>query len=310
MKIFCRILLWLCIGLLAGVLLALICIPMFVTNSMTHIHAVHEDVWEPADFDLQAQPFTVFTEDSLCLSAHEVAVPQPQAVVVCLSGIHNPSASVFLGHARLFSQWSYATVYFDMRAHGQSDGKRIGLGVSEVMDVKAILKYIKAQERYRGVPVVVMGLSMGAAAAINATGALPEIAGLISLSAFASWEQVFCERMAEYVPAFIAKAEKPFVNFYLFCRFGRKAMQYKPYLSIRNLGGRPALLMHTRRDSQVPYADFEKLLSEAPPHVSVFTRDNDEHFVCSSFVHPEDDAQYCNCLHTFLSENFPAVAEK
>jgi len=94
-----------------------------------------------------------------------------------------------------------------MRAHGESEGNMICLGYKEFLDTKAIVQYIKNDSTYRNVPVVVFGLSMGGVTAINSIGEIPEIDGLISLSAYSSWEEVFCELMA-YQNPFLAKNGK------------------------------------------------------------------------------------------------------
>ena len=77
----------------------------------------------------------------------------------------------------------------------------------------------------------------------------------------------------------------------------------KPKRSIEKLGDRPALLMHTIKDSQVPYKSFEILLNHAPSHVETFIREGDNHFVVEKFVNPNEDEEYKEKIIQFLNKN-------
>ena len=298
------------IGVLLGfVLLAigtLLAIPFLVMNPMVNMHVDFKQVWTAKEFGIAANHFFVKTDDGLNISAYEVAAEKPKAIVVCLSGIHNPSATIYFGHARFFKEHGYATILFDMRAHGESDGDVIRLGYKEFLDTKAIVRHIRADPAYNDVPIVVFGLSMGGVTAINSMGEIPEIAGLISLSAYSSWEDVFYENMAAQAPVFLAKIERPFVTLAAMLKYGVNSWSVNPKKEIEKLAGRPALLMHTRGDSQVSFANFERILRHAPAHVETLVREGDLHFLTENFVEPEKDAEYAAKVLRFLDGNFSA----
>lgn len=297
------------IGLFIGLLIVgigfMIAIPVLVMNSFVNKHVEFQKVWTPAEFGIQAEHFFVSTEDGLKISAWEVEADNPKAVIVCLSGIHNPSAAIYFGHARYFKKNGYATVLFDMRAHGQSDGDMICLGYKEHLDTKAIVNHIKSDPKYQGVPIVVFGLSMGGATAINSIGEIPEIDGLISLSAYSSWEDVFYDEMASGSPDFMAAMVKPIVPLISWIKFGVNPYRVRPVSEIEKLGDRPALLMHSTGDYQVPFSNFERLTEHAPAHVETFVRDSDQHFVAHNFANPEKDPEYAYTILDFLERNFP-----
>ena len=53
-----------------------------------------------------------------------------------------------------------------------------------------------------------------------------DIDGLISLSAYSNWADVFCDNMVELgVPKFIAELEKPFVWIYLYFNYGNNPFE-------------------------------------------------------------------------------------
>lgn len=271
-------------------------------NSMLNRHVSFNKTWTAEEFGLEAEHFFVKTEDGFNISAYEVTVDTPKAVIVCLSGIHNPSATIYFGHAQLFKKHNFATIMLDMRSHGESDGNKICIGYKEWLDVKAIIKHIKDKPLYNNVPVIVFGVSMGGATAINATGEIADIDGLISLSAFSSWEDVFYDNMKTSVPKIFAKICKPFVSLVTYLKFGTDSRTIMPKKEIEKLENRPALLMHSKDDSQVPFRSFETIIEHAPLHVEIFIRKGDIHFITEDFVNPEEDKEYADKIIQFINK--------
>lgn len=299
-----KIIIGVILGFVLLILGSLVAIPVLVMNSLVNGHVDFNEVWTAEDFGIEAEHFFVTTDDKLKISAYEVSVENPKAIIICISGIHNPSATVYLGHARFFKENNYATILFDMRAHGESEGDMICLGYKEYLDTKAIVEHIKADSVYKNIPVVVFGLSMGGTTAINSIGEIPEIDGLISLSAFSSWEDVFYEFMASQSPVFLAKMVKPFVPLVAFAKYRVNIWSIKPVKEIQKIGNRPALIMHTKKDSEVPYSNFERIMHHAPSHVKTFVREGDIHFITESFTEPEKDTEYSTKILDFLDSNF------
>ena len=72
----------------------------------------------------------------------------------------------------------YSFLYFDLRAHGRSEGARIGFGRDETADVLAAIAWVRS--RVPGKKIVLLGSSMGAVASVRAAKESPEgIVGLI-----------------------------------------------------------------------------------------------------------------------------------
>jgi pimeloyl-ACP methyl ester carboxylesterase len=297
-----KILIWLIIGFTLLSVGTFTTIPFVVMNSMLNRHVNFTKTWTAEEFGLDAEHFFVKTEDGLNISAYEVTVDTPKAVIVCLSGIHNPSATIYFGHAQLFKKHNFATVMLDMRSHGESDGNKIYVGYKEWLDVKAIVKHIKDKPLYDNVPVVVFGVSMGGATAINAMGEIADIDGLISLSAFSSWEDVFYDNMETSAPKIIAMTCKPFISLVTYLKFGSNSRTIKPKKEIEKLGNRSALLIHSKDDSQVSYRNFEAIIEHASLHVETFIREGDMHFITENFVNPEEDEEYTDKIIQFINK--------
>ncbi len=296
-----KLLLRIAIGFVGVNLIVWAAIPLLIMNSMLDRHVNFEKTWQAEEVGLEAAHFFVETQDGLDISAWEVETQAPKAVVICLSGMHGPSATIYFGHAELFSEVGFATLILDMRAHGESDGDKISVGYREWRDVQAAVDHVRSKPLYDGVPIVVFGASMGGVTAINAAGEIPQIDAVIALSAFASWEQVFCEQMEQQVGSFVAAIEAPFVPLASYLKFGSESRRVKPRLEIEKLGDRPALLMHSKGDTQVPYSNFERLMQHAPAHVETFVRDGDLHFMTEHFHDPKADAPYAEAIVGFIA---------
>jgi len=283
-------------------------IPPMVMGDMVNAH-MDVEVLPSSDYGVNAETMRLTTDDALSLAAWEVKAENPKGIVILLSGIQNPSVTAFWGYAKMLGDNGYASLLIEMRAHGDSEGDRVCLGMEEYLDVKAGVDYIGNNSDYAGVPIIVWGTSMGASTAINAIGELDGIDGLISCSAFSSWQDVFCDSMVNMgMPSFVAAMEKPFVSLYLGLTYGFDKLDVNPLAEIVKLNGRPALLAHSTGDSQVPYQIFERLKEKVADqaNVQLFTREGDEHFICyeADFGNPTGDVAFSSTILKFLDENF------
>ncbi len=282
-------------------------VPPLIMKDFINMHVDYKETYKPEEYGLTAEKIRLETEDGLNVVAYDVYVDKPKAVVIFLSGIHNPSVTAYFGHAKMLQDNGYASALLEVRAHGESDGNVIALGYKEYLDVKALVEHIKKSDKYKDVPIVVFGVSMGGAVAINSIGEIPEIDGLISLSAYSAWEDVFGDNMVNMgAPSFFATLQKPFVKLYSAVKFGFGSYNISPKNEIKKLGDRPALIMHSKDDSQVPYANFERIAEKMPQHVETWSREGDLHFIIHKdhFMAPEGDIEYSQKILGFLDKHF------
>jgi len=293
--------------ILVLVIIVLMVLPPIIMNDMVNLHVNFKETFKASDYDLVAKELELTTSDNIQISANEVYTEKPKAVVIIISGIHNPSVTAFFGHAKFLKENGYASILFDMRAHGDSEGDTICLGYKEYLDTKAVVDYIKSEERYKNVPIVVFGVSMGGATAINSIGEIEEIAGLISVSAYASWDDAFADNMVNMgAPKGYVSIQRPFVKLYTNMKYGFKTAKITPENEIKKLGNRPALLMHSKGDTQVPYKSFLRIMENAPEQVEVWVREGDRHFMVNddAFSDLEKDQEYANKIIQFLDNHF------
>lgn len=300
-----KIIVSLVIVVIALSFVGLIALPPIVMGPMINKHVDFKTVYKPQDFDLLAKELMLKTSDGYSISAFEVQAKNPKGILIFISGIHNPSVTAFFGHAKAFQSHGYSSILFDMRAHGKSSGAEIGLGYLETRDTQAVVDYIKAQPDYAGLPIIAYGVSLGGAVAINSAGQIEDIDGVISIAAFSSWEDVFADNMAaEEVPLILTQLSRPFVKLYSILKFGWHTRHNYPERQIKNLGDRPIFLLHSVYDDQVDYANFQRLVKNAPTNTRTWSRTSDEHFFVTLFLNPERDKEYMTRIINFLNDYF------
>lgn len=297
------------LGILLGVVIIfLLAFPPVIMKDMVDKHVDFDETDQASDYGLSSEELTLTTSDDFDIKAYEVYVEKPKGVIICISGIHAPSVTAFYGHSKLFSDNGYASILMDMRSHGGSEGDTICLGYKEYMDTQAVVDYIKSSDKYNEVPIIVFGISMGGSTAINSIGEIEEIDALISSSAFSSWDDTFYDNMVKMgVPRAYASVQKPFVKIYTSIKYGLDTVNITPEKEIMKLGDRPALIMHSIGDTQVPFDSYNRIMENAPEHVQTWTREGDYHFIVNqedAFEHPEQDVEYANKIIGFLDDNF------
>jgi len=122
----------------------------------------------PANLPVQAVEFP----SASGATVHGWLVPgQPgKGAVVLLHG-NRASRLVMLSRAEFLSRAGYAVLLIDFQAHGESLGKNLTFGFLESRDVTAAVQFVR--ERCPGESIGVLGISLGAAAALLAEPPLP-----------------------------------------------------------------------------------------------------------------------------------------
>ena len=286
-----------------GSLVILAFLPSWVAGSVINTHISFQEIYDPAEYGIETEQFTLVSDDHYKLAVWELAVEEPHALVVFLGGLNHPPVSAFWGHARMLAKHGYGSLLIELRSHGESGGNQVYLGYAEHLDVLAGLQYL--QRRYQGVPVVAFGADLGGVVAINAAGLYPELAGVISIGAFSSWSDLFRDNLYfSGAPLWVAMVEKPFVDLYTLAKFGYKNRHLYPQRQIANLDTRPALLMHSQDDEFVSVLNLERIMQRAPKQVETWIREGDEHLVSTEFRHPEQDPEYAERVVGFLDRHF------
>jgi fermentation-respiration switch protein FrsA (DUF1100 family) len=149
----------------------------------------------------------------------------------------------------------------DLRGHGQSTDARFTFGLKERSDVLGAVDWLRSRGAAPG-PIGVLGLSLGAAAAIGAAAEEPAIAALALDSAFADINTLIGEQWEN-----ASGLPRPFLHSALLMArilTGVDLTQARPARELAQVAPRPILLIHCAADDYVPAANLDALHAAAP----------------------------------------------
>ncbi|MEO8500218.1 MAG: alpha/beta fold hydrolase [Vicinamibacteria bacterium] len=146
----------------------------------------------PLDRGMSFDTWTIPVDSSMALEAWSVRQPDPAGVVVLFHGYADRKSSV-LPEARAFFDQGWAPVLVDLRGSGGSSGDTTSIGFFEARDVAAAVDFTRS--KFSGKPLVIWGVSMGAAATLRAVGELGKRAdGLVLEAPFATLRSAVVNR--------------------------------------------------------------------------------------------------------------------
>jgi pimeloyl-ACP methyl ester carboxylesterase len=185
--------------------------------------------------------------DHIPLRGWFIPAPGTRTVILLHGRDFSREANGGLEKAAALAHHGYNVLMFDFRGHGTSGGDRYSLGLWETRDVDGALAYLR---RRSITETGIYGVSMGAATAIIAAAAHPEIKAVVAESAYAELSLLIND-------AFAARSGLP-VFFNLGVRlaarllYGMDFAQARPAVALRGMGDRPILLIHSTTDEFVP----------------------------------------------------------
>ncbi|MFZ0522492.1 MAG: alpha/beta hydrolase [Candidatus Acidiferrales bacterium] len=132
--------------------------------------------------------FTVRANDGTELRGWKIAPPSPNNDWVLLFHGVSDNRTGVLGHAEFLLRHNYSVVMMDSRAHGESGGDIATYGWKERHDTAAITDALYKTENVRH--LYALGVSMGAAIALQSAAIEPRIAAVAAEDPFASLREV------------------------------------------------------------------------------------------------------------------------
>jgi alpha-beta hydrolase superfamily lysophospholipase len=132
--------------------------------------------------------FTVHTNDGVELRGWKIIPPSPNRDWVLLFHGVSDNRTGDLGHAEFLLRHGYSVVIMDSRAHGESGGQMATYGWKERYDTVAISNAVYGSENVRH--LYALGVSMGAAIALQSAAVEPRIAAVAVEDPFANLREV------------------------------------------------------------------------------------------------------------------------
>lgn len=204
----------------------------------------------------------VYIEDKkIKLNGHEVVNIKPSKIWVIAVHGYTDSAYFMVNSAKQFLSYGYNVLMPDLRAHGKSEGKYIGMGWLDRLDLIKWMDYLIAT--YGNIKIILYGISMGAATVMMASGEkLPSnVRMVIEDCGYTSvWDEFAYElKYLFHMPTFPALYN---ANIITKIRAGyslRKASCIKQIKKSKI----PILFIHGDQDKFVPFYMLDKLYDAA-----------------------------------------------
>ncbi|HEY8945964.1 MAG TPA: alpha/beta fold hydrolase [Polyangiaceae bacterium] len=210
----------------------------------------------------------------------------PRGTVLLLHGIRSDKRWL-VPFGRTLSKHGYRVVLPDLRGHGFSTGDWLTYGVRETHDLSVLLDAMGDTPR----PVGVLGVSYGAAVAIQWAAADERVQAVVAVAPFTSLNAVVRNYVHYYVPGVAGLIPDWFVQQGI-DRAGELGgfdpARASPLAAIARTRA-PVLLLHGEDDAHIPPEHSRALHAAAPAHSKLVVLPHEDHFSLLSMDGGVDD---------------------
>ncbi len=231
----------------------LVVVPWFGTNIVTTFTFHFPDPNDgktPQTYGLGFQWIRFNASDGIPLSGWYIPGPaKPRGTIIYCHG-KNRTRIEMLPMAVFGHLLGYDGLLFDFRHSGMSGGKISTLGYQERLDVEAAVRYALHSENAPH-PIVLWGVSMGAAAALMAASETPAVGAVISDSTFLSFRQVIVHHVHLFfhLPSFPIADE---IIYWSAWRGHFRPSDFDLRKAVQRINPRPILFVAVRHDPRMP----------------------------------------------------------
>jgi len=185
---------------------------------------------------------------------------EPAPVLILVHG-WSRNMERLLPYIREFYARGFRMLAFDARNHGSSDRDGHSSMVKFAQDIRAAIDFAEERNKGQTPPIGVVGLSIGGAATLYASGLDPRIRSAVTVGAFAHPADLMRrEFRRRHIPYY------PFVWLlfrYMEWRIGLTFEEIAPINNIIRTAA-PVLLVHGDKDRVVPVQDARRLKEAVP----------------------------------------------
>lgn len=213
--------------------------------------------------------------------------------IICVHGYKAKDGLYDFGmSAKFLNSLGYNLLFVDNRAHGLSQGKYIGFGVLDSVDINSWVDYLVANMNQE--TIILYGMSMGAATVMNAQN--NKVKAIIADCGFASGydEVVYQIKKMYHLPPFPII---PISNVLLKLLAHYSLKEKEAYKSIKNYKNN-LLIIHGDKDHFVPTRDAYKIFDNATCHKRILIVPGASH--AKSYL--KDTKLYEQTIKEFLDE--------
>jgi alpha-beta hydrolase superfamily lysophospholipase len=159
---------WKISGAILAVVVIVVVIFLWIIGSILVAPSNHPIGDPPSDLAIKNVEFP--SASGATIHGWFIAGEPGKGAIILMHGVHADRRAM-ISRAEFLSRAGYAILLFDFQAHGESIGKQITFGYLESRDATAAVDFIR--KKLPGEKIGVIGVSMGAAAALLAEPPLP-----------------------------------------------------------------------------------------------------------------------------------------
>ncbi len=227
--------------------------------------------------------------DESSREAVDVETSRPEGTVILLHGRRVPKLFM-LPTAHMLAKEGFRCILVDMRGHGRSTGDHLTYGVQDAQDMSEVLDELGQRELLAG-RVGMMGISYGAAVAIQAAAEDERIEAVVALAPFATLRDVvpeFLVRFAPFPTVFLSDDAIDRLIDAAANRAGFDPDEASPLDAITRCQA-PILLIHGTHDMLVPITHSRRLEAAATGPVKLIESRDVSHL--GLYLDPRGDVQ-------------------
>jgi pimeloyl-ACP methyl ester carboxylesterase len=248
---------------------------------------------EPVPPDISPEEVYFPSRDGLRLHGLYLAGRDGSPALLLCHGYYRSLAETFSLGCEL-NRLGYHVLLFDFRGCGLSGGHLTTLGYREAADVLGAVDYLRW--RRDETPLGVLGISMGAVAALRAAPDCPAIAAIVADSAYADLEDTIRHKTREIL-------RLPFL-----VRLGWVSIRIGERLSggdlaavravdaVARLAPRPLLFIHGERDDYLPPDNAQRLFQAAGESKELWLAPGSGH----AMARLDHSREYVERVHAFF----------
>jgi len=242
----------------------LVVVPWFFTSLITHNQFHYPDGNDgktPTSYNLAFRWIEFTSPAGIQLKGWYIpADGSARGTIIYCHGLNRTRVEM-LPDAVFGHSLGYNGLLFDFRHQGMSGGSITTLGYQERWDVEAAVRYALA-DQHAARPMVVWGVSMGAAAALMAAAESPDISAVISDSSFDS----FLGTLRHHLKLFLHLPGFPIANeigYWVAWRGHFNPRDFNLVRAVERIGDRPILFVAVQGDRRMPPSIAQTLYAHA-----------------------------------------------
>ncbi len=218
----------------------------------------------PASYGVDYRDVEFPSRDGLALRGWLTQGAPDKPTIIACHGLFRSRQELLERSCRL-SREGFSVLLFDFRSHGRSDEAPISLGLMESLDVLGAYDFLNQTQEGR--QVVLMGVSMGAVAALHAARDLQsDLRAVVADSPFLSLQNT----MTHHTKLFFGLPSFPFTDLFVWnlARINSyQAEDLDTLEAVKGLENVPILILHGREDRRIPLATAQTLYQSIPAEI-------------------------------------------